>query len=183
MLLLIALVGAWLSVYFGLLPVTEKRAEYEAVMLTGVIALALYVLATVVRESMRMFLQARREARRQPIDPEQMKERTLLVDIQNWLAGELSARKLHISNAFLFGSVVHDHYSTSDVDLVIVLESGTNKSRAGARLRNDLAVRFKGTFNYPLHLEFKTVDELDGFLERAGKSEPIILKPKGGFFG
>ena len=179
MLLLVALVGAWLSVYFGLIPITEKRAAYEVVLLTGVIALAFYIFVTAVR----LFLQDRKEARRQPVDPEKIKERTLLADVQNWLAIELSARRLQVSSAFLFGSVVHDHYPTNDVDLVIVLKSGVNKSRAGTRLRNDLAVRFKQTFNYPLHLEWKTPDELGGFLNRAGKSEPIILKPKGGFFG
>lgn len=182
-LLVVALAGAYLSIYFGLTPTTEKRAAYEAVFLTGLIALALYIGLTVARELAVAFWKARREAQRQPIASEdQIRERNFLRDVRAWLGTELSGGRLHIARAFLFGSVVHDHYATGDIDLIVVLQSNANKSRAGERLRNDVAVRFKQKFNHRLHLEFKTEDELRGFLARAGKSEEIQIQSAKGWF-
>lgn len=96
----------------------------------------------------------------------------------SWLAGRLEDRKLRVGSAYLFGSVLHDHYPTSDVDLAIQFEplNERNLGRAAKRFKRQLSQDFGGTFGHPLHVTFFTADEQerrDAFLLKAGKHERL----------
>jgi hypothetical protein len=122
------------------------------------------------------------ERRYQPtISSEQAEQQELLEDVMRWLSDNLGANKLHVHQAFLFGSVVHDHYQTRDVDVCLVLDRNSNQRRAGDLLRNQVAVRFKKHFGYQLHLKFCAPDEVSEFLEGAVKSESLIIKRQARF--
>src|SRR5208282_6376109 len=49
MLLLIALVGTWLAIHFGLFRPTDKHAAYEVTFLIAAFAIVLYMLVAIVR--------------------------------------------------------------------------------------------------------------------------------------
>lgn len=179
MLLIVALAGTWLAVHLGLFKPLDKHAAYEATLLTAVFAFALYLALTVVR----VLRAALHETQRQPVPTSgQVHERELFDAVHRWLERELSDTKLHIQQAFLFGSILHDHYATSGVDLIVVLHPKSNNRRAGDRLRNRIAPHFKKHFGHRLHLEFKSETELSGFLSRAGEHEQLIIKSTGTLF-
>lgn len=158
---LVALCGTLIAVHFG----TEKRAAYETIFFPTLVGLAIYVTVAVMREAIKIWS----EAHRHPVPGlEQAQERNLLQAAPSWLRIHLSDRKLHIQRAFLFGSVVRDHYPTADVDLVVVLVPSANRRRAADRLRSELAVEFKLNFQRRLHLKFCIADDLTDFLRRAG---------------
>ena len=174
--LIVGMLGAWIAIYFGLYSASQRPAAYEATLLTGTVGFAFYASWAVGRESLTIV----QERRRRPIPTmEQVRERELLETITSWLEQGLSDRKLHIQRAFLFGSVIHDHYSTNDVDLAVVLHSKANKQRAGDRLRNTLAVEFKRRFGHRLHLKFCNANEIAEFLRHAGAHQEISVQSKG----
>ncbi|MGB8898892.1 MAG: hypothetical protein WCC90_06445, partial [Methylocella sp.] len=55
-------------------------------------------------------------------------ETDLYLRMVSWLKSLVVQPQLFINQAFLFGSVVHDHYPTSDVDLIIEFKSLTDIS-------------------------------------------------------
>jgi predicted nucleotidyltransferase len=133
-----------------------------------------YVAIALVQE----FRQLRKDARKRPVPPlDEVRERELLEGVLSWLAIHLADPRLHITQAFLFGSVVRDHYATRDVDLAVEFTQGLER-RASDRLRNKIAVQFKKEFQRQLHLKFCTVDELSDFLRRTGNDhKKVILQP------
>ena len=99
---------------------------------------------------------------------------------RKWLEHQLSNKKLRAAEAFLFGSVVHTHYATSDVDVVVYL--GTSKDReiakAGRLIKDNVARDFQRTFGHRLHVQLFSPQEKESkerFLSDAGKVEEIKL--------
>jgi hypothetical protein len=171
MFFIVALAGTLLSIHFGLVPILEKHAAYEVTVFQALFGLLLYVGATTISEARKLYL----TTHRQPVpNLDQVRERELLQTVSSWLVNRLADRGLRIDQAFLFGSVIHDHYPTADVDLALVLKSNANR-RAPDRLRNTVAVEFKQKFNRRLHLKFCVLDEIEDFLIRAGDHQEIVL--------
>jgi predicted nucleotidyltransferase len=50
---------------------------------------------------------------------EKLADDELKKQTSKWLSHKFSERRLHVRTAELFGSIVHDHYETSDVDVIV----------------------------------------------------------------
>lgn len=121
---------------------------------------------------------ARKTVRDRMIPVQHLEDRDLHDQAKSWLKHRLSEKTLKVKQAFLFGSVIHDHYPTSDVDLGVIVEPTTDRqlARIGRELKKKLAQDFKYTFGHSLHISFFVADEqsrLMDFLAKAGEHEPI----------
>jgi predicted nucleotidyltransferase len=99
--------------------------------------------------------------------------------IVHWLESVLSDNSLRITSAVLFGSVVHDHYDTSDVDAAVMFATipDSHIGQLVRRIKEKIASDFSTTFTHPLHVTFfcsHEETEMQDFLREAGKYE--ILK-------
>ncbi len=111
---------------------------------------------------------------------ERLDDKGLHDQARSWLESRLSDRKLLVEHAHLFGSVVHDHYSTSDVDVAVTFKAASEKKigKAGRRLRGEVAQDFKRTFGHRLHFQFFCAQEAEDqnqFLGAAGKYERLDI--------
>lgn len=98
-----------------------------------------------------------------------------------WLENKLSDNLLQIDNIRLFGSVVHDHYNTSDVDVIVMFKiiPDTKIGDLVRVLKEKVASEFSETFSHNLHMTFFCAHEqnaMDDFLDRAGKYETLRMK-------
>jgi predicted nucleotidyltransferase len=61
-----------------------------------------------------------------------------------WLIARLSEQKFHIQQAALFGSIVHDHFRTSDVDVIVRFKPISEKviGKTVRRIKGQLANEF-----------------------------------------
>lgn len=112
---------------------------------------------------------------------DQLEDKELREQASKWISNWLSDRKLCIQRAVLFGSVVYDHYATSDVDVIIVAEAMTNRkaARIGRKIKNEMRRDFNVRFGHPLHVQLFDATEKDRFeqfLSRLGKFEEVPLK-------
>lgn len=87
---------------------------------------------------------------------EQIKDQDLYMQAKAWLETRLSQKHLYVAEAFLYGSIVHDHYPTSDVDVLIVYKSASDKrlKRAGQELQEMVKREFRHRFGHALHSKF-----------------------------
>ena len=111
---------------------------------------------------------------------EKLDDRDLHDRAKSWLESRLSANQL-VDEAFLFGSIVHDHYATSDVDVIVVFKSAREKQigNAGRELKERVAREFKQNFDHPLHFQLFSADESSRkrkFLTDTGKYEALTLR-------
>ena len=83
-------------------------------------------------------------------------EKDKLDKVSKWLKSTLYAPDYCISQAFLFGSIVHEHYPTSDVDLIVEFKALTySKLKSISRkLKTEVAKKFETTFGHKLHITF-----------------------------
>ncbi len=83
-------------------------------------------------------------------------ETDLHARIADWLAKSLAEPALYINQAFLFGSIVHDTYKTSDVDLIIEFKSVGDRQLAARvkKIKGRIAHEFELTFPHKLHVTF-----------------------------
>lgn len=99
--------------------------------------------------------------------------------VSKWLIAKLSDRKLHVQRAALFGSIVHDHFRTSDVDVIVKFKpiSDAQIGRLVRRIKGPIADEFKRTFGHDLHVKFFCAGEGPGYDAFAAdtKHEEIIL--------
>jgi predicted nucleotidyltransferase len=98
--------------------------------------------------------------------------------IVKWLRHICTQPAHCVSQAFLFGSVVHDHFPTSDVDLIIQFKPINNRRLKNLvrTIKGRISEDFERTFRHKLHVTFFCSDEaaqLDQFLVKAGKHEAI----------
>lgn len=105
-------------------------------------------------------------------------ESALRERVSTWLPESISAHKLVVSNLWLFGSVLRDHYPTSDVDLVVELPPLPAHRIAACvrKIRGLVTQDFERTFGHKLHVTFfcaNEVEERDNFLAKAGDCRPI----------
>jgi predicted nucleotidyltransferase len=82
-----------------------------------------------------------------------------------WLIAKLSDRKLYVQHLTLFGSIVHDHFRTSDVDVIVRFRpvSDAKIARAVRSIKGTLADQFKQIFGHDLHIKFFCADEKSGY--------------------
>lgn len=125
------------------------------------------------------------EVRRRPLPKpsptiEQIGDQELYKQSAQWLIKRLSDRKMRVDRAILFGSIVYDHFPTSDVDLIVVIKQMSyRKSGAAGKEVKKLKAEFKERFNHALHLQFYLASEQDRltkFLSGLGKYEELKLR-------
>lgn len=169
------------QVHSGLIQSKELRvAEFATIAWPYLTLLALYVVLEIGRAPFIL----RREAqalRRQPLPPpSQLQKQELRRDVIAWLETQLAWKKAHIGRVFLYGSIVHDHYPSTDVDVVIVFMPAWERTirRAAKYLHEQIRPAFRQRFGMPLHPQFYLASEelaLSGYLERAGKFQEVSL--------
>jgi predicted nucleotidyltransferase len=102
----------------------------------------------------------------------------LKMQASKWLAARLSEQKFHIQQAALFGSIVHDHFRTSDVDVIVRFKPISNRivGKTVRRIKSQLGPEFKERFGHDLHVKFFCADEIPGYDTFAAdtKHEQII---------
>jgi predicted nucleotidyltransferase len=120
----------------------------------------------------------RRLSPRSPM--ERLEDRDLYERGKNWLEKRLSDRKMRAGRAFLFGSVVYDHFPTRDVDVLVVIRGGSDRASARAAQRiKDLRKEFSDAFSHELHVQLFLAREEEGlrkFLSRLSKYEQLRLR-------
>ncbi len=82
-----------------------------------------------------------------------------------WLIEKLSDRKLHVQHLTLFGSIVHDHFRTSDIDVIVRFKpvSDAKIGRAVRNIKAKIVGQFKQTFDHDLHVKFFCAHEKAGY--------------------
>ncbi len=121
-----------------------------------------------------------REAVRREINEErrvQSIQDSETLQIRVWLSGRLANDASWIAQAYLFGSVTHSTYQTSDVDIVILFNkmSDIEYIKKNEILRSVIE-SFTKTFNRPVHLQRFLARERNNFEEFLAKqSEPVKL--------
>ena len=99
--------------------------------------------------------------------------------VAKWLKSVISKREYCVHQAFLFGSIVHEHYPTSDVDLIVQFTTlrDSKLSSIVQKLKGGIARDFKATFQHELHVTFfcsNETNQQDRFLRKAGNYQRII---------
>ena len=98
-------------------------------------------------------------------------------EITLWLSGHLAKTESGVGQAYLFGSVIHRDYPTSDVDVALLFndmadKEYTRKERRLAPVSRD----FEKTFQKPLHFQRFLATEVEAFREFISKqSEPVLV--------
>lgn len=102
----------------------------------------------------------------------------LVKTLTNWLRHRIASPELGIAEAYLFGSVTHADYPTTDVDMVVLYtEMPINAYKNKASALGPLGSTFGKTFSLPLHLQKFLSSERSAFEDFVGKQEePIRLK-------
>jgi predicted nucleotidyltransferase len=121
---------------------------------------------------------ADRENRGKLVPLETLTEQALREAVTKWLSDRFA--DFGIEKAFLFGSVMHDHYATSDVDVVVVYREMTERqlAKTGRNLKTKVASEFERTFRHPLHFTLIAAQEavlLQKFLRDAGRHQPVKI--------
>ncbi|QAY96870.1 hypothetical protein CWB41_14945 [Methylovirgula ligni] len=96
-----------------------------------------------------------------------------------WLKSKLSNNGLHVREANLFGSILHDNYPTNDVDVVIEYKPISERQIAAhtRQIRERVAAEFERTFGKRLHATFFCANEgerREQFFARAGEHEVVF---------
>jgi hypothetical protein len=81
-------------------------------------------------------------------------EREKRDQVTRWLQSVFSDKGLRIRRAFLFGSILHDHYTTSDVDLVVLFDNLSDRriTKLVRRIKGKIRLDFQNTFSHLLHV-------------------------------
>jgi predicted nucleotidyltransferase len=137
-----------------------------------------FVPVTVMAVLLWAAVDADKENRRKLVPIETTTERALRAAVTKWLSHRFA--DFGIEKAFLFGSVMHDHYATSDVDVVVVYREMTERqlAKTGRDLKTKVASEFERTFGHALHLTLIAAQEavlLEKFLRDAGRHQPVKM--------
>jgi predicted nucleotidyltransferase len=125
----------------------------------------------------------RKKEKPRAITVEQLKDQQISIAMFKWICKWLSNDELKVKHAILFGSMVHDHYPTSDVDLLLLflpMEDNTF-SRISRAVKQDIRQDFSKVFGplHPLHVQILHASEeakgLPEFLSKAGRYESLEL--------
>lgn len=162
----VAAIVAWASVRLGLVSTPQTRAAFEAmVLLPFGIGLAGYVGCQLLWAPIQLWREDRQKRLRELALPSasQIEQRDVLDAAREWLESRLGARNLYVGEAYLYGSVVHDHYPTSDVDVLIAFKAASMKRlrSAGLILREELRREFRQDFQRALHIKVFCAHERD----------------------
>ncbi len=111
---------------------------------------------------------------------EKMEDRDLYERSKDWLEKHLSDKNMGVHTAYLFGSVIYNHFPTRDVDVLVVLKKASDRTsaRAGQRvkdLRNDFLKTFGHTLDVQLFLS-REEEGLKKFLSKLNKYERLRLR-------
>jgi predicted nucleotidyltransferase len=124
------------------------------------------------------------QVKQRPLPPpptlEKLEDEDLHRQAANWLMARLSDRKLGVSRAILFGSVVYDHFPSSDVDVIVLFKAISDKKvgSAGRRIKAEIGRQFKQRFDHPLHAQLYHASEearFSKFLSKLEKYEELPL--------
>ena len=110
-----------------------------------------------------------------------LKDQKLRDLASRWLSRKLFDPDLCVERAILFGSVVHDHFPTSDVDVLILMKPVAYRKavKSGRKIKTEVRRNFKQTFDHQLHFQFFVYDEkdrFDKFLARLRRWEELRLQ-------
>jgi predicted nucleotidyltransferase len=110
------------------------------------------------------------------LEDEELRQRA-----SRWISTWLSDTGLCVRRAFLFGSVVHDHYPTSDVDVIVLSGpmSEMKAMRVGRKIRTEMRRQFKLRFGHPLHVQLFHATEtvrFEEFLSRLGTFQELPIR-------
>lgn len=116
-----------------------------------------------------------------PPSLEELEDEDLLKQAARWLIARLSDGKLGVRRAILFGSVVHDHFPTSDVDVIVFFKATSDRAvaKAGRKIKAEIGQQFKQRFNHPLHAQLFHANEemrFSNFVSKLGKYEELPLR-------
>ena len=126
----------------------------------------------------------RRTVRRLPVVPAaELQKQELRREVISWLENRLAEKKTHTGRVFLYGSIVHDHYSSTDIDVVVVFKPGWERTirRAAKYFHEEIRSAFRQRFGIPLHPKFYLASEeplLNGYLGRTGKHQEVMLSSR-----
>lgn len=157
-----------------------RSTELATVAWPYLTLLGMYVFIEIVRAPFVLRREAEAERRRPLRPPSQLQKQELRREVIAWLESHLAARHAHVGRVFLYGSIVHDHYPSADVDVVILFRPRWEWTvrRGAIYLHEKIRSAFRQRFGIPLHPKFFLASEealLAGYLERAGKSQEVIL--------
>lgn len=98
-----------------------------------------------------------------------------------WLSKILSDKSLRVQRAILFGSIVHDHYPTSDVDVIVLFKPLRNSQagKIGRKIKGQIGSDFNRRFAHRLHVQLYLDSEkvrCRKFLSGLGKYEELTLE-------
>jgi predicted nucleotidyltransferase len=95
----------------------------------------------------------------------------------NWLRRRLEYPNLKVQHCGLFGSILREHHSTSDVDLAVLIEQVSERRfRYIAReIRKHIAVEFKRQFGHRLQVQFFAAEETSRFHEFGQRDKYEVL--------
>lgn len=98
-----------------------------------------------------------------------------------WLSRRLSDRRFNVWQAALFGSILHNHYPTSDIDVLILFRPGSDRKikQAGRAIKNDMASEFNTRFGHRLHttlFHHSEEKQFDAFLSKLNKHEVLQIE-------
>jgi predicted nucleotidyltransferase len=96
---------------------------------------------------------------------DQLTDADLKAQVTNWLITKLSVRAFHITAVTLFGSVVHNHFKTSDVDVIVRFAPLRERQIALAvrKIKGPMSSEFKRQFGHDLHVKFFCAEEVEGY--------------------
>jgi predicted nucleotidyltransferase len=114
--------------------------------------------------------------------PHELSEAALRARVSQWIPGALKKKKIRADQLLLFGSITHDHYPTSDIDLIVQFSPMSDRKIASAvrMIKGAIAEDFERTFGHRLHVTFFCAHEAasrDSFLKKAGNYVPISGAP------
>jgi predicted nucleotidyltransferase len=101
--------------------------------------------------------------------------------VPNWIRKWVDRNKIKLQRAMLFGSIVHEHYPTSDVDVIFFSEPVSKRQATvmGRKIKTGMRDEFQRRFGHRLHVQLFLHTEAEGlkeFLAGLSKYEDIQIK-------
>ena len=163
--------GVWLKLY-GFEKAKEQSIENLIPALSGAVVA---VVATGVIQFVKVSQLINREGNELRLMTANQADEAKMVSF--WLNWHLASANMGVSKAYLFGSVTHNFYGTSDVDAVLLFKQMSAKEyvKKQSKLKS-VAQGFTKTFGKPLHFQ-RFLAEESGEFERfvSMQSEPICF--------
>lgn len=111
----------------------------------------------------------------------ELEDKVLREAVPNWITNWLAHNGIKAQRAILFGSIAHDHFPTSDVDLIVLSERIGRRQAVsmGRKIKTLMRGEFQQRFGHKLHVQLFLHNEAEGleaFLKGLSNYEEIRLK-------